>query len=290
MNKIKALEILGIDDLENIEEDSIKRAYRTKALRYHPDKNREEDANERFQEIHEAYLYLNGSILEEESNDYMSLLKSVLRTWISGENDVLHEWLTRITSICEEKALNLLEKIDKHILKTIYDLISKNREIMHITEDFIEKMAYVLKTKFENDERIILHPFLNDLENIYKLSVDDDVYLVPLWHHHLTYDAKDGKEIYVDCVPLLPENMWIDEYNNIHIEVIKDIVEIWTQDLVYIELGSRKIDIDKSQIRFIKNQIITIMNRGISMIHPSNLYDITKKSNVYVHLTLSLDK
>lgn len=290
MNRLKALEILGIDDVENIEEDIIKKAYRAKALRYHPDKNRTEDANERFQEIHEAYKYLNGSILEEESNDYKSLLKSFLRTWITSENDVLHEWIRRITCICEEKALHLLEKIDKHILKMIYDLISKNREIMNITEDFIEKMGDILKSKFENDERIILHPFLDDLENIYKLYVDDEIYLVPLWHHHLIYDAKDGKEIYVDCYPLLPEHIWLDEYNNVHIDLIKDILELWKQDVVYVDLGSRKINIDKTQIRFMETQIITILNSGISIMHPNNLYDITQKGNIYVHLTLSLQK
>jgi hypothetical protein len=285
MNRTKALEILGIDD---VDEDTIKKAYRTLALKYHPDKNPAEDANERFQEIHDAYVYLHGSL--EESSDYTSVLKSFLRTWISGENDVLHEWIRRITSICEEKALHLLEKIDKHILKTIYDLISKNREIMHITEDFIEKMNHVLKSKFENDERIILHPFLDDLENVYKLNIDDNLYLVPLWHHHLVYDAKDGKEIYVDCYPLLPENIWLDEYNNIHIDIVRELLHLWDQDVVSVEIGYRNIQIEKTQIRMVETQMIIVPYQGISIIHPTNLYDVSKKSNIYVHLTICLEK
>ena len=234
MNKEKALEIL---EIEEADEETIKKAYRLLALRYHPDKNADEDATTKFQEIHEAYTYLNGSVHDDSSTDYKSLLRAFLRTWIVGDgdsdNDVLHEWLRRITTICEDKALALLNNIDKHILKTIYELLSKNSDALHVSKHFIEKMHEVLKTKFEKDERIILHPFLEDMENIYKLTVREKVFLVPLWHHHLIYDDEDGKEIYVDCYPLLPELMWLDEYNNINVLDVGVIVKLGVKLVVY---------------------------------------------------------
>lgn len=49
--------ILGIEPTSTKEE--IKKAYRRLALRYHPDKNKEPDAHDRFIEINEAYLVLN---------------------------------------------------------------------------------------------------------------------------------------------------------------------------------------------------------------------------------------
>lgn len=281
MNRQRALDILGIDDSD---EDRVKKAYRTMALRYHPDKNQDKDANEKFQEIHEAYTYLNGST---DPTDYKSLLQSFLRTFLGdGNNDVLHEWIRRITSICEEKAVELLQNIDKHILKSIYELISKNIEILHLSSSFIEKMGEVIKTKFENDERIILHPFLEDLENIYKLKVDEDVYLVPLWHHHLVYDATNGKEIYVDCYPLLPDNICIDEYNNIHIEIFRELNYIWSQDELIVNWGSNAVSIKREELRMIEKQIIPCIGKGISL--PTNSYEICDKSNVYIHLTISM--
>ena len=46
-------DILGVQ--ENADQDSIKKAYRTMAKRYHPDRNKDAGAEERFKKITEAY-------------------------------------------------------------------------------------------------------------------------------------------------------------------------------------------------------------------------------------------
>ena len=65
-----------------------------------------------------------------------------------------------------------------------------------------------------------LNPKINDLfeNNVYKLSVNEDMYIVPLWHNELHFSTKNDDELIVLCNPTLPDNISIDENNNIIID------------------------------------------------------------------------
>lgn len=56
-NKRDYYEVLGVD--KNATDEDLKRAYKKLALRYHPDRCKDKDATERFQEISEAYEVLS---------------------------------------------------------------------------------------------------------------------------------------------------------------------------------------------------------------------------------------
>ena len=56
MNYNKARDVLEITNDMSL--DNIRKQYKLKALLYHPDKNKSEDAKSQFQEISDAYRYL----------------------------------------------------------------------------------------------------------------------------------------------------------------------------------------------------------------------------------------
>jgi len=68
MAKKDYYEVLGVD--RDASKSDIKKAYRKLALKYHPDKNKSEDAEERFKEISEAYAVLHDDEKRQMYDQY----------------------------------------------------------------------------------------------------------------------------------------------------------------------------------------------------------------------------
>jgi len=315
MNYVKACECLEIEfENNNIDESKLKRQYKLKALLYHPDKNKSSDAVSRFQEVQESYEYLmkyQGYMESENEMDsfddnfdydqmfsnidkkgYKWILFSFLKNILNRDrqNNLLYTIIQRISTICETSALDTLEKIDKTILIKIYDILKKYKDAFHFTDEFIVKIENMISEKIKNDECIILNPTLDDLfqNNLYRLTINKNYYCIPLWHHELVYD-NSGSDIYVNCNPILDENIEIDNKNNIHIYIEYKISEIWQRKTLDIYLTQDKsINITVNLLKLVEEQSIVFSNMGISKINTENVYDISKKSDIIVHLKLVL--
>lgn len=302
MNKTKAYNCLDLDiNNQNITIDDIKRQYRLKALTYHPDKNSSPDATTQFQEIREAYEYVlkhkghvdytDDDIYPSRDGSYKNIFMLFMKKVLENESNqtAFYSIINRITNLCENKAIELLKQLDKTVLIKTHALLEKYKTAFHITESLIDKISLLIKNKNENDECILLNPTLGDLyeNNLYKLKVNDETYIIPLWHHELVYENGEN-DLYVNCIPDLPSNIDIDENNNIHVFVDFNIHDIWDLPLVHINCHTECLPIQVSSLKLVENQTIMFAKKGISKINTKDIYDITKKGDVYIHIKLSL--
>ena len=303
MNYVTSCESLDIDQNEEITIEILKRQYRIKALAYHPDKNHSENAAEQFRKIRESYECLLQHLeyideydnIEEECSQkmeqggYLWNLFSFAKTVFQNEtsNLLLNTIIKKITTTCENKALETLEKLDKEVLIKTHDMLKKYKEVFHFTSDFFEKMDVLVKDKVKFDECVILNPLLDDLfeNNLYKLKIGTFTYVVPLWHHELIYD-NSGCDIYVKCIPVLPEEITIDNKNNIHVELQYSIHEIWNKETIEVSLGNQIRTFRKESLKMKETQTLILEKQGISKIN-DDIYDVSKKGDVVLHIQIT---
>jgi curved DNA-binding protein CbpA len=299
---------LNINVSEEITTDILKRQHRSLALKYHPDKNPEEDAVAKFQEIQESYEFLMKykDFMDTDSSDeynddekettenkgnYKTILLSFLKNILipDNRNRMFYTIFKQVAGTCESNALEILSKVEKSNLIKIYEIIERYREILHFTEDFVIKIKEILNEKIKDDECIILNPTIDDLfeNNVYRLKVNGFTFVVPLWHNELVYD-NSGNDFYVKCVPILPENTTIDDKNNIHVSHQYKIQDIWTKECLTITVGTSNFYILRETLKMKEEQSFTFVKQGISRINTKNIYDIHNKSDVIITIQLDM--
>lgn len=305
MNYKTACEVLQLS--HPFEREELKQQYRLNALRYHPDKNKDSpDATKKFQEINEAYNYLLRSkecpysFFEEDFQDdngdssvndnYKGILFSFIKNIFENDNVLLASIINKITSICEPKAIDILKKIDKNILIKIYEFIKLYRDAFYFSDDFFVVVENLVKSKCDNDECIILHPLINDLwdNNLYKMTIDSNTYIIPLWHDELVYEhhSNDGKDIYFKCYPILPDNMTLDSQNNLHIDLSYDIDELLDKEFVDVEIGKKTVRFFVDSLKIKREQTLILKKEGISRMNTIDIYDVSRNSDIYLHIIL----
>jgi hypothetical protein len=304
MNYEKACCVLDLNSNEEITIDIVKKQYRLKALKYHPDKNKSHDASSKFQEIQCAYEFLLNNLeckdfdsdndeecsQNEDRNNYKNILFSFLKNIIKNDSrdSLFRIILNKISNSCETKALDTLEKLDKTLLIKIHELIKKHKEVFHFSGEFFGKLDELMKEKIKNDECIILNPQLDDLfeNNLYKLKIGESIYAVPLWHHELLYDSS-GSDIYVKCNPILPENVTVDNKNNIYVCLKYNITDVWGKNKIEFKLGNRTFFIPLEKLNIMKRQTYVLEKQGISKINTVQIYDVSKSGDIILDIEIS---
>ena len=302
----KALEVLEFTNNEQITMDMVKKRYRKLAVQYHPDKNKNsETSKEVFQQLGDAYTTIQSALngngndvpaSNEDSaktsppSDYASMLNLFMEGLMKTDNIHFTQVIKELVLTGYEKlSVTLFEKIDKHSALEILAFLNKYKHILHVSDNIIDQVNDIIKQKFEHAQVYILNPSLHDMmvNNIYKLHVDDDTYFVPLWHSEVYFDGKEqDRDIIVKCIPDLPDNVFIDDGNVIHITLRKPFrVEYFDTKNVEVEVANEKFQLNNLVLK--RTHTYYVPNVGLSDINEKDIYAVNKKMGMYIKLVFT---
>ena len=317
MNIKDARTILGVSRDCSLTE--LNKRYRILALRLHPDKNGDTpDATVAFQELNEAYQTLlpgakntvNDPTDEANadndtySNIFMNFMKSLFKGkgnckkdgMNQNQNQVLLDLLHRIVHDYASVSVNAaLDSLDPAVLFQLYETLEQYNSAVSMDARIFEEITRIIREKMQNNNIIILKPSLKDViqNNISVLQFGGQTFYVPLWHSELHYRIQDSdeKQLIVKCMPVLPDHMSIDANNELHIDVRVDIKEMLNlspgvlriplYDSECVELQVRELHIQSRQTIILRNNI-----HGISLICANDIYDVSNKAPICVHVQL----
>jgi hypothetical protein len=215
-----------------------------------------------------------------------------MKTVFEGKyNELLTKIVNDIITAGKRTSVKLFDDLDKDTAFNIYTFLSNNRSVLHLSQEILDVIREIVVKKYDNVEVYKLNPSINDLinNNLYKLYVNDELYLVPLWHNESYFDGS-GCEIMVICEPELPNGITIDDDNNICIETEISAYNQLADDImdngfVGIEIGERKINIPLSHLYMKREQYYRIKNEGLSKIR-KDIYDVSEKTDIIVKILL----
>lgn len=306
MNCKEALEIMNINHYNDITQEFLKKQYRKMALQHHPDKcGNSPESNVKFQQIHEAYEVLQREIKPElsinsenntaESHDtnyvYIDILQLFMKSVLHGKyNDIILHIVNQIVIGCKQVSAHIFDNVDKENCMRIYQFLSSNRFMFHLSNELLDNIREMVVKKYDNVHVYKLNPSIDDIlnNNIYKLYINDTLFLVPLWHNEVYFDCS-GCEIIVICQPQLEEHITIDDENNIHVVTNLALTEIINllngQTNVIVKIGKKEITIPVNELFIKRHQYYTLQNQGISHIK-TELEDIADKSDIIINVII----
>ena len=274
-----ALDIFSITSSKEITFENLKKKYYKLALQYHPDKHQNsQESTEYFQKITEAYELLKTEIsdnIQEEKEDiytYSSFLQLFL-----NKTPFLSSIIDYILKNYENITIHIFEGIEKNTAINVYNFLLKHKLILHISDELIDNVKNIILDKYKDIQIYILNPSLQELfgERIFKLNIQEKIYYVPLWHSELEFE----ENIIVKCIPFLPENIVIDENNNIIFHLIININNLF--NISHIPIMNDLV-LPLHELKLKKKQYYTFHGKGIPRIKEDEIYNVTEKGDIIV--------
>ena len=299
--------------------------------------NRRSRATERFKEINDAHKRVKDYFFSHEpgiddirmENGYESILQMFIQTILAkisrgpglgsglglglglghGHgyeettiNQAVQSLIHMIITKGLQSAITMFQTMDKQACLTIYDILSKNQDLFGISREIMEELTRVVEEKMGDDLVVRLNPSLLDmlLDRVYILHEYGQVYYIPLWHTelHFKQPANHGDgEIIVLCDPELPDNVSLDDNNNIFISLDVNVLELFRDQVVpvYINDETKKHGfvyyLHACDVTLQKDRQHSILLRGsrggiATMNNNADIYKVDKRANVYANVLL----
>lgn len=312
MNFKEAFDVLEIDFInikyEDLTLDYLKRRYRKMALKYHPDKNgNTEESTEKFKKINEAYNYLKKELkylkpeyfvnetedeIIDDSNVYLNVLTNFIKSVVKGNySEIIAKIVNDILVTGKRLSLKIFEDLDKDIALNVFVFLSRYKSLLHLSDELLERVKLMVLHKYDNVEIYKLNPSINDIinNNLYKLYVDEKLFLVPLWHNESYYDVS-GCEIIAICDPDLPSNMKIDDDNNLIITLELSSHELpkmlINEKPLTFNIGDKTFSIPIDKLYIKREQYYYLKGQGLVNVK-KDIYDLSDKSDIIVKINFS---
>ena len=299
MDYCKAINILELFD--GFTEKELKHNYYLKALEYHPDKNTDIDAKNKFQEILAAYNFLKKhndmyNFPENTENSYSNILEQFI-SGILDKNTDTNNFLSILNNKCSEISIELLQHFSKDALLKLHKFANQYSDILYINKDIIQKLEILINDHTKNDIIQNISPSINNLINddIFQLTYENEIYNIPTWHHELIYEISDISHstnntnnttnlFIVKCDPDLPEYITLDQYNNLYVSLSTTMKSILNDDSITINIGTKKFIILINELYIKKYQRYIFRRQGISLINTKEIYNVNNRANVYIDI------
>ena len=185
----------------------------------------------------------------------------------------------------------MFDDLDKENSINIYLFLSKYKNILHLSQTILDEIKEIVIQKYDNVEIYKLNPTINDLlnNNFYKLYLNNELYLVPLWYNEVYFDSC-GNEIIVLCEPELPDGVKIDDDNNVYIEKIiylhSELPDlILNNSSISVTIGDKSFDILISELYMKREQYYRIKNQGLTR-PDDDIYNVSEKADIIVKIIM----
>ncbi|GAB0157412.1 hypothetical protein CHRYSEOSP005_26870 [Chryseobacterium sp. Alg-005] len=171
---------LGIS--QDASEEDIKKAYRKLSLKYHPDKNENDDFfADRFREIQEAYEILSDAAkrrtydqnLENHQKSFRYNIPPSIKTFTSNKihakkgEEIIINWQTSNADVVKVLPSGLEKPYGERVFKITEFKDGKFQLLLHATNSLLHKTVVkgiTITEVFENDGE----KFRNDVEDLFK--------------------------------------------------------------------------------------------------------------------------
>ena len=293
MDYNEACRILEISEKHT--EECIKRGYHRMALKHHPDKGGDP---EKFKKILEAKNKLMNQYrkvpLQKDINyniTFSELLSKLLRQIapdVEWDSIFIDTTFNEILKGCHDISLKVFTRLKKDRAIKIYEILSKYNEIFCLKVETLNSMKEIIKEKMKDDNIIILQPKIKDLMNdkIYKLELGETIHYVPLWHNELYFDVSDN-DLIVQIIPDIDSNIVIGPNNDIAMDYELHLLDAYRNETRDIYMGGSKFTINTNELKLTEQkQVFTFKNRGLLRIDTNDIFDSSKRGDVYIAIKL----